>query len=933
MSAPSSPPPRFRLPASAVRARFRLPASAGRLALALTLPVIGACQRVRSPIEPPPTTKPAPSLAPDPAPPPRVDGRLPGGVVPTSYRLDLTIDPREDAFLGHARIAVVIERPTRAIVLHGRGLRVQLASLEQGGQKLWTRPRSRLSAGAREPEELVLPFDRELAAGPAQIDFEYAADFGKNLGGLYRVEEAGGAYAFSKFEPTDARRAFPCFDEPGYKVPFELAVSVPAGLDAFSNMPLAKRTEQLESGLVTYEFQRSPPLPTYLVALAVGAFEVREASGSKVPLRLIAVRGRAELGKLALETAPAQLEFLARYFGQPFPYPKLDLLAVPNFASGAMENAGLITFREELLLLDERRASTSARRAMAGVMAHELSHQWFGDLVTMAWWDDLWLNEAFATWMAPKVVDALMPELGAGRELLGRRLAVMSNDALSTARKIRQPVRSTSDALEAFDPITYVKGASVLGMVEHWLGEPVFQSGVGAYLARHAWKNATSQDLFAALEAASQKSVAPVFNAFVEQTGVPLISARPSCERGASVTLQQSEYRLLGSPPGNGKSWRLPVCVASSRGKARSTDCTLLERESGELALGPVCPRWTFANADAAGYYRMALASSELGAQSKLAAKNLSEVERAALVGDAWALVQSGGLGVEVYLESLRHFRSEPSAVVWEQIAASLFRIERTLVSDPERAAFGRRIVELVGPKARELGWQVPPGESAERRMLRRTCLTLLGQLSDDPWAAAGARAQAERWLDPAQDVDADVAAAALPIRGKRADQAWFDALRAALTSAATPERRLQALSGLTSLEDAARIEQVLNFTLDGTLKLQDTRYVFGPLFERRAARGIAHAWLVAHFDELARKLPGALLGRALAALGQLCDEKQVAAAEAFFRPKLSAVEGAEKHLNQALENGRQCVALAAYQGPRLLRWLEPRKGEKTVRD
>jgi alanyl aminopeptidase len=900
-------------------------------AVVFALVAAWSCARPHAPPLPPSQPAAAQGSAPDPAPPPRADGRLPGGVVPTDYRVELTIDPRQRTFPGHASIGVQIERPTRAIVMHARGITVHLAAVEQAGQKLWTKPRSRMSHGGKvEPEELVLTFDRELSAGAARIELEYEAPFGTTLRGVYRVEEAGQAYAFTQFEPTDARRAFPCFDEPGFKVPFELSVTVPEKLTAFSNTPLVKKTEQPESGLVTYTFERSQPLPTYLVALAVGTFDVVEARSAPVPLRLIAVRGRAGLGELALQTASAQLELLAKYFGSAYPYKKLDLLAVPNFGSGAMENAGLITFREELLLLDPKQASANARRGLFEVMAHELAHHWFGNLVTMAWWDDVWLNESFATWMSAKIVDQGAPELGAGRELLIRRLSVMQNDSLKSARRIRQPVRSTSEAMEAFDGITYQKGASVLGMVEHWLGEQTFQQGVRAYLEKHAWKNATSQDLFSALDAASGKNVSAVMNGFIDQTGVPLVRARTDCRAAEKppklvVELGQSEYRLLGSPaPEAPKQWQLPVCV-SAVGPARTAQCALLAAPSGAVELEARCPISVFLNADAAGYYRSELDPKQLETLAKSGPKMLSERERTMLVGDAWAGVLSGALGIDGYLDTLPHFAGEPSAVVWEQISRSLFEIESTLVAEAELPVFARWVSNLTQTKARELGFKPAASESAERRLLRKTVLLLAGVLGKDAGVVAEAKTHAERWLENPAGVDSDIANVALQIRSRGADLAWFEALRKKLSTAATPEERLLALGGLTSVEDPQLIERLLGLVIDGTVKIQDTRYIFRPLFERRSSREVTYGWLTAHFGELAPKLPGPMLARMVAVLGNFCDESHVTEFEGFFRPRLVAAEGAEKYLNQAVEGARLCAAMSAHQLPRLRKWLARR--------
>jgi cytosol alanyl aminopeptidase len=858
-------------------------------------------------------------------PPPRADGRLPGGVRPTSYAIELTVDPRKTAFLGHVRIALEIERPTRAIVLHGRELSVTLASLRRGSEKLWARARLRKAAGSkREPEELVVAFDRELAPGPAELDLEYEASFGSGLRGLYRVEDRGESYAYTQFEPTDARRAFPCFDEPSFKVPVELKVSVPQGYLAFSNTPIARTSEQLASQLVTYEFEKSQPTPSYLIALGVGPFEIIEGAKTPVPVRLIAPKGRASLAKLAVDLAPAHLALLAEYFQIPYPYKKLDLVAVPNFAAGAMENPGLVTFREELVLLDTERASASARRALARVMAHELAHQWFGNLVTMAWWDDLWLNEAFATWMGTKIVDRHDPAFGAGREFLARKAAVMSIDSLASARRIRQPVRSTSEALEAFDGITYTKGASVLGMVEGWLGEQTMQKGVRAYLEAHLWGNASAKDLFHALDQASGRDVSAVMDSFVDQTGVPVVSAE-ACAGAAPgalrVGIAQSPYRLLGSAETAKKTWRFPVC-AKGDGKAGAS-CALLDAERGELSLGGArCPAHFWPNDGSNGYYRVRLPAATLLALARSGSRSMPEAERIGLIGDAWALVRSGELEVDIYLEIVAALSRDATRVIWDQIAESLRMIDRALVSDASRPEFARRMGELLRPSAQRAGFEPTRKDGPETAILRRTLLPLLADLGEDPWAKEQARARAQRWLADPASVDADVAALSLDLHSRRGDEKLFATLVEKLKSAATPEQRLIALGGLVGFDDPKLVERMLRLTLDGTIRSQDLRYVFGPLFERRATRDVSYRFILEHFAELEKKIPSFIVGRTVWVMASLCDEARVGEAERFFRPRVASIEGAEKHLSQAVEAGRLCAALAARQSPGLERWI-----------
>lgn len=865
-----------------------------------------------------------PSARPDPSPPPRADGRLPPGVRPLGYRLELTVDPREKSFFGRSVVRIEVEQPGFAIVLHGRDIRVLTAAVSSRAGKQWATAKPRLAAGSRgEPEELVLIVERELPKGPAELDIQYEAPFADGLAGLYRVDVDGRKYAYTQFEPMDARRAFPCFDEPSFKVPFELAVTTPDDLTAVANTPLRERKLHHQSGLATHLFEPSPPLPTYLVALAVGQLDVAPGPESPVPIRAVTAQGRSALTTLARDTAHQQLELLADYFGEPYPYAKLDLVAVPDFGAGAMENPGLVTFREELLLLDSRRASAGARRALANVMAHELAHQWFGNSVTLAWWDDLWLNEGFASWMGTKIVERASPALGAAFEALAAKSRVMGLDALESARRVRQPVRSSSEALEAFDGITYVKGMSVLAMVESWLGEDVFRNGVRSYVQRHRHSTARARDLVSALEAASGKPVSQVMDGFLDQTGVPLVRLEQRCDAsGARLSIVQSVHRPLGVAGGDEKLWRFPICVRLAGAKDDRV-CTLLETRSSELDLGKGCPKLISPNAGELGYYRWLLPERELRALATRQRGALSTAERLGLVGNAWALVRSGALGADVYLELLRGFADEPSRIVWESIASSLDELERTLASEAERAALARYVDALAGRAARRLGWTPRADDGDERRLLRRTLLGLLVRHGDAAWVREGAAEVARSWLSDPLAVDPDVAAVALPSFAKSADAAFVTALFERLKGASTPEQRMIAISGLTGVREPALVRRVLDALLDpALLKAQDVRYVLPPLFWGRETRELAWSWLVAEFDRLRVRLPPFAFGRVAWVTASFCDDARVERAAAFLGPRLAKLEGADKPMRQAVEAGKLCAALARGQREAAMRVL-----------
>ncbi|MEO6575822.1 MAG: M1 family metallopeptidase, partial [Polyangiaceae bacterium] len=462
-------------------------------------------------------------------PPVRDDGHLPSTVMPLRYAVALDVDPREARFTGTTHILASVPRPTSYVVLHGRDLHITRVEAALANGTVPATASTRKAHLATEADELVLHFAQPLPQGQITLRIDYDAPFAESLSGLYHLTDGGRSYAFSQFEATDARRAFPCFDEPGFKVPFDVSVQVPAGMIAVSNSPEESRQERGQK--VAFTFATTPPLPTYLVAMAVGDLEIREGKPGPVPIRLITTKGKSALGGYALESTANLVRLLGDYFAIPYPYAKLDVVAVPDFAAGAMENAGFVTFREEALLLDER-ASARSRARVDLIIAHELAHQWFGDLVTAEWWNDIWLNEGFATWMEAKIVDLYKP--GTEARLGGVRSAftAMNLDALPSARAVRQPVTSNEETDQAFDEITYDKGAAVIGMIERFVGPDKFREGVRRYLRANAWKSVRAESFFGELDRVSEKDVTKLVSTFFDQTGVPTIAVDKKCDKG-----------------------------------------------------------------------------------------------------------------------------------------------------------------------------------------------------------------------------------------------------------------------------------------------------------------------------------------------------------------------------------------------------------------
>jgi aminopeptidase N len=886
-------------------------------ALAAVALAIAACSAPAATVRPA-----APRVEATAPPPPQKDGRLPALAAPLRYALSFEIDPRKPTFTGTTRIEVELPEATPHVVLHAHGPTITdaRATLGAGGgaepRHAQARSRAAFGAPAGSADELVLTFDPPLPRGRATLALTYTAPFDDELSGLYRVSDGGAWYAFSQLEATAARRAFPCFDEPSFKVPFAVTVTVPKGMRAFGNAPEVAREDAGDR--TTTRFAETPPLPSYLVALAVGDLEVKEAArASGPPVRIITTRGKSGMTALALEATGGLVDALASWFGIPYPYAKLDMVAVPDFAAGAMENPGLVTFREELLLLDPARASVRARRSQALVIAHELAHQWFGDLVTAAWWDDLWLNEGFATWMEARVVDQWRPAFGAGLDAVVSGLGVMDLDSLASARAVRQPVVSTSEADEAFDGITYEKGAAVLSTIESWVGEGAFKAGVRAYLEANAWKSVHADALFTALDRASGKDVTRMAATYLDGAGVPEITARLQCDRGSRwhVELGQEPWRPLGSRApalaDQERAWTIPVCLLAQGDKARR--CAELAYGAPSIVAGRGCPGWIHPNA-ANAYYRFALDEPQL---MRLAAARaeLDVAGRVSLLANAWAAVRSGKLRPGVMLLLLPLFDDEPARQVVEQVTSVLSSMSLTLVEDEARPAFRRFVAARFARRKQELGWLPKEAEArgaGDDAIRRRSVLWAMGELAEDDATLREADELARQWLARPESVDSDTAAVALDLASRRAGPERLAALEAAAGSGRTREDRILALRALGGFDDPELLRRALDAALGPSVHPHELRYVTGAAFGRRAARATAEAWVRARWDALRKKLPGSLGAGLVGAAGIACTRAEVEARAAFYAPRAAAIEGAARPLAEALEGASLCAELRA---------------------
>ncbi len=851
--------------------------------------------------------------------------RLPRYVRPERYTIHLTPHLDDWTFEGEEDVVVALDRAVRQIELHAVDLQIDRAEAAVGRRRL---PARVTYQPAR--ETALLRFGETLPAGRATLRLAFRGPIGAGLRGLYRAEAEGRRYAFTQFEATEARRAFPCFDEPAFKARFAMSATVPAELVAISNGRPLDEQPGPTPGTKTVRFAATPRMSTYLVALAVGAMESTEVRIGRggVPIRVWTVPGKVPLGAFALEAAEASHARLERYFGVKYPYGKLDLLAVPDFEAGAMENVGAIFFRETALLCDSASASVAAKKRIAEVVAHEIAHQWFGNLVTMEWWDDLWLNEAFATWIEFRTVADWRPDWNLWVDFQQEKAAPFSTDALASTRPIHAPVKSAAQASEMFDAITYEKGAAVLRMLENYLGPATFRDGVRRYIREHREGNATASDLFGALEQASGRRVRAIARDWIEQPGFPLLSVA-AADGGARPHLRLEQRRFFADPDraaGDGQRWRIPIVLRYAAGPRPHEQRALLSAERASLTLeAPRQPRWLYANAGESGFFRVLHDPDTFAGLIQNLYRALDPAERVGLVSNQWALTRAGHVEIEDFLIFLEAFRGETDRAVVEAIVDRLASVDAFLVEPADRPAFAAFVEELFGPQLDELGWAPQPNESDDRRLRRAAVLQALGRLARRPAVVAEAERELERyWADMAA-VDPNLVDVFVSIAAQQGDAARFDRYVARMDEDHTPQDRQRHLLGLGTFEDPALVQRALELSLTPRVRTQDVGLLLARLLGNRAGKEAAWDFVRARWAAVEQRLPPWPRRRLIAAAASLGTAEARREVEAFFREH--PVDGAERTLQQTLEQLDLLVAFRARAVPRLQAWLAARAG------
>ncbi len=850
------------------------------------------------------------------------DERLTRQVEPLAYRLEFEIDPTRDNYRGATEIHVRAHAPTTTLRLHAQGLDFHDVFAVRATAPDGARLRAQVHPGKN--GGLALSFGEALE-GEWLIEFSYSAPLDEVPMSLYRAREGDEWYAFTQFEALAAREAFPCFDEPQFKTPFTTSITTPSSMKAASNAPLESATPVGDQ--VRYDFATTEPLPTYLVAMAVGNFDVAEHPGlpaGQPPQRILTVRGKSQHTGFALRQSSTILAQLTEYFDSAYPYQKLDQVAVPSFRAGAMENAGLVTYREQYLIIDEARGSVTDKLAAQSIIAHELAHMWFGNLVTMQWWDDLWLNEAFATWMSNVVLKRIAPETEPELQAVKSMVEVMDQDALLSATPVRKRIANSGDIDNAFDRITYLKGLSVLRMLEHWVGPERFRSGIRAYLERHAWKNATMFDLLEALDKAAEHPVSPVARAFVEKPGVPLVELAWKCkDGGVELAFEQRRYLLSGSSAA-ADAWQIPVCVRAGGADQTASHCFLFDAGAKmvETPAWKFCPAFVHPNADETSYYRWRLEPQRLLALAREFRTQLTPAERVALPSHAFAALEAGALDGATYLAALEALGADEHWLVLEAVLDGLGKLNRLLTGAAEREALAAFTRRLLAPHAKRIGFEPRAAEPVSAGLVRSRLFQTLGSIGNDTETLKTARVIADQVLQDPEQVPPAVAAQSLALAALAGDAKLHDGLVALLGRTRSPATRDAVVRALAAFRDPELLGRSYELLLHGSLRAQDYNVLPRTAARDAATQAVFWGWYVKHESELIRLL-GARVSASLPwVVAGSCSEAELEAARAHFVRPEKLGPGARQNLEQALETASRCLNLRRTVEPALRQHL-----------
>lgn len=828
--------------------------------------------------------------------------RLPRHVIPNRYHLRLEPDLAAATFTGEVVIALTVKQTTQTILLNAVDLVIESATIKgQRGQAL-------TASVELEPhtQRAKLTVGEPVQPGEYQLHLSFHGKLNDQLRGFYRssYKDASGAtqiLAATQFEATDARRAFPCWDEPDFKAVFAATLVIDPRLTAVSNTSVV--VESVENNKKIMRFAETVKMSTYLVAFVVGQIEATQPRFvGKTPLRLWTVPGKQSLTPFGHDIAVASLTFFENYYGVPYPGDKLDLLAIPDFASGAMENLGAITFRETALLVDQETGTHAELERIADVVAHENAHMWFGDLVTMSWWNGLWLNEAFATFMEMLAVDAWKPEWKRWDSFAVARSAAFSVDGLVNTRPIEYPVQAPKDADAMFDILTYEKGASVLRMLEQYIGPTVFRDGVRDYLRTHAYGNADTKDLWGALGKVAHQPVPELMNGWIFQQGFPLITAEL---RGQELRLSQQRFTYLAQKPPLDQRWQVPIQLRFVIGDRTEHRQLLLTERETTVAL-PTGVSAVLVNEGGHGFYRVHHRAPLLHQVLDQGLDRLSVIERFCLISDVWATTVAGLMPLAEYLQLTARFQNERDKNVWAVLIESFSFLNRIIAAE-DRAALEAFVCTRVKPALMELGWDPKPGESDLTKQLRGELLGTIGRLGNDRSTQQQAAERYRRYRIDPTTVDANVVPALVGILAHTGGETRYEEFTERYQTATTPQEERRYLFSLAAFSHPPLLDRTLARTINGEIRTQDAPFIVGSLLTNVYGRDRAWEFVKANWDQMDKSFPKQGLRRMCGGIIALATPELEQDVRKFFHTQRIDLGG--KTLDQYLEQLRVTVS------------------------
>ncbi len=836
--------------------------------------------------------------------------RLPTVVRPQHYSLQLAPDLQAATFTGEETIDLTLAQPVDSIVLNAWQLKFGAVTAKVGG-KTWPAEVT-LDPGL---QQATFHFDVKLPAGSVTLKIAYNGILNGELRGFYLSRTAKRNYAVTQFEPTDARRAFPSFDEPAYKATFDVSLIVPQGDTAIGNTNIVSDTPGPIVGEHTITFARTPKMSTYLVAFLVGDFKCLSGESDGVPIRACATPDKVQLAQFALSGAEFFLHYYDDYFGIKYPMPKLDMIAIPDFEAGAMENFGAITYRETAMLVDEKTASVNAKKIVAEDVAHEMAHQWFGDMVTMAWWNNIWLNEGFATWMSNKPLAVWKPEWKIPESEAAELNRTLDLDGGRATRAIRSRAETPAEINEMFDGIAYGKAAAVLLMTENYLGEQAFRAGVHRYLQAHMYGNATAEDFWNTLQVSSGKPIDKIMESLVVQPGEPLLTF--GSVHGAKVDVTQKRFFLdPKDATAQEQTWVLPVCIKIA---ADQSKCPVMNAATQQLQ-APAAPVF-YGNAGGKGYYRSRYDSIDYQQLLHQVETSLTPSERITFLGSQWALAQAGISPVGDFLNLAAAVRDDNSSFVIATVSGALRIIDQRVASTSEEhkelAAWVRK---NFAPAFARLG-EPMAGEAPDKSLLRAALFGLLGNIGSDPAIIADARKISEQYLGNPASVDPTLAATALNVAAQNGDATFFDQLQRVSQTSGDPQIRKQALRALAIFRDDAMVVRALDYALSGQVKNQDALDLVQIEMRDRRTRDATWQYVQQNWPKVQAQITTWTGGELVESMGGFCSTDRSSQVSEFFAAH--TVPASSHALDKARNSIADCVDLRVAQAPNLKQWLQ----------